>query len=69
MALWQWFLDEEVLPMIDVDMATEDGQVLILMLRFLRDAFTVIYYLVYDAKDASLYMILTFWVASGPLSR
>ena len=33
MALWQWFLDEEVLPMIDVDMATEDGQVLILMLR------------------------------------
>jgi len=55
--------------MIDVDMATEDGQVLILMLRFRRDAFTVIYYLVYDAKDASLYMILTFWVASGPLSR
>ena len=53
---WQG-LDDEVLPMIDVDLATEDGQVLFLKLRFWRDALTVIYYLVYDSKDASLYMI------------
>ena len=43
--------------MIDVDLATEDGQVLFLKLRFWRDALTVIYYLVYDSKDASLDMI------------
>ncbi|RLN41830.1 hypothetical protein C2845_PM01G29280 [Panicum miliaceum] len=53
----QGFLDEEYLLMFDVEIATEDGQVLILLLRFRHDVLTIIYYLVYDAKDASLYMI------------